>query len=296
MGQDQDGKEGLESAMTAAQEEKPIISWSQLNMFNTCGACYEHRYVFGRKIPPGIVMIVGSGVDGGVNANMKNKRDLKKLLPKEQVVDIAVSAFKRKWEEEGVVLDAEEKALGLKRAKGDAEDRTAILTGLHCDTFAKEINPTHVQRKMKVILDGYPRDLLGFIDIQEGLESVRDTKAKAKSMNQADADADDQLTVYAMMTKVVDGAIPKKCCLDVLVSTKVPKRVPLETTRTEEDFKPVIHRVENMIIALEKGVFTPCPESFWKCTPKYCGYHAICKYTKRPKTVSVLQQHDDKPE
>ncbi len=290
-------KPNINDSMSAGQE-KPVLSWSQLNMFNTCGERYRRRYIKGDIIPPGIAMIVGSGVDGGVNANMKKKRDDKVLLPREQVVDIAVEEFKKKWEKEGVVLDPEEKALGLKAAKGQAIDRTSTLTGLHCDTFAKEINPTHVQRKMKVILNGFPYDLIGYIDIQEGLIRVRDTKAKAKSMSQADADSDDQMTIYAMMTKVVDGKIPDELCLDCLVSTKVPKRVPLVTHRTDEDFKPVVRRIENMIVALGQGVFTPCPESFWGCSAKYCGYWHTCRYVKKPVSVTVPAaiNTDDKPE
>ena len=291
-------KPNINDSMKPAETEKPMLSWSQLNMFNTCGERYRRRYILGEIIPPGIAMIVGSGVDGGVNANMKKKRDEKVLLPKEQVVDIAVEEFKKKWEKEGVVLDPDEKALGLKAAKGQAIDRTSVLTALHCDTFAKEINPTHVQRRMKVILNGFPYDLLGYIDIQEGTIRVRDTKAKAKSMSQADADSDDQMTMYALMGKVVDGKIPDECCLDVLVSTKVPKRVPLVTKRTDEQFKPFIRRIENMIVSLQKGVFTPCPESFWGCSPKYCGYWPTCQFVKKPVSVSVPAeiQTDDKPE
>ena len=272
------------------EEEKPHFSISQLNTFNVCGERYRRRYICGDKIPPGIVLIVGSGVDGGVNANMREKIATKKLLPKEQVVDIAVAEFKKKWDTEGVDLMPEEKALGIKVAKGQGIDKTSRLAALHCDTFATEINPTHVQRKMKVILDGYPRDLLGYIDIQEGLLRVRDTKTKAKSMTQDDADKDDQMTMYAMMTKVIDKVIPD-LCFDVLVDTKVPKRQALVTKRTEEDFKPILRRLENMILALDAGIFVPCPESFWGCNPKYCGYHSSCNFVKRPVHVAV--KYDD---
>lgn len=270
-------------------EEKPVVSISQLNMLNKCGEQYRRRYVLGEKIPPAFVMVVGSAVDGGVNANMRNKKEVDLLLPEEQIVDITVDTFKKKIAEEGVKLDDDEVHLGLKKAQGMYQDRSTSLAKLHYSKFAPIIKPTHIQRKMRVILKDYPRDLTGYIDIQEGRESVRDTKTKGKSMNQSDADSDDQLTMYAMFVKAVDGFIPKKLCFDVLVATKTKfKDQAIVTKRTEDDFRPVLARIENFIITLEKGSFVPCPESFWGCSKKYCGYWPTCRYVKRPRSVSVL--------
>ncbi len=205
------------------------------------------------------------------------------LLPQGALADVAADMFTAEWGRGEIALSEEEAALGIKVAKGQALDKTVRLSQLHGRAKAPEIEPTHLQRKIEVELPGYPYDLLGFIDIQEGRKSVRDTKTSGKTPPADVAHKDDQLTMYAMMVSVADGSVPERLCLDYLIDIKTPKAESFETSRTAEDFKPLLCRVEIAAMALEKGVFVPARESDWWCNKKWCGYWNTCKYVKKER-------------
>ena len=267
--------------------EKPHLSISQLNMLSFCGEQYRRRYVLGEKRPPGVSLLVGSSVDGSVNANLGNKIINNELLPVEQVLDIARDTLNHEWERGEVALDEKEKALGTKQTRENAVDKAVRLSELHATKLAPFINPTHVQRKWEIELDGYPVDLMGFIDVQEGSKAIRDTKTSGKSPAKNAADTSDQLTIYAMAAYVLDGKIPDKLTLDYLVDLKTPKESIIETTRTVEDFKPLLARIENACTVLEKGAFVPARQDNSLCSPKWCGYFADCRYTR--KTIFAVE-------
>lgn len=263
--------------------EKPHLSISQLNMLSKCGEQYRRRYILNHKIPPGIALLVGSAVDRTVTRNLGRKMETRFLLSEAEVADLAAHEYNEQWNQGEVALTEDEALLGLKAARGMGLDKSVRLARLHAAQLAPAINPTHLQRKVEVELKGYPYDLLGYIDIQEGARAIRDTKTTAKTPPADVADKDDQLTIYAMMAKVIDGIIPEKLCLDYLIDTATAKAKSFETQRDTEDFKPILHRVETASIALEKGVFVPARESDWWCNARWCGYHSTCAYVKRAR-------------
>lgn len=266
---------------------KPYFSISQLNMMSRCGEQYRRRYIEHEIIPPGIASIVGSATDKAVSADLQNKIDAGELLPDEQVAEIARDNVAREVEHGQVLLTPEEALEGLKAVKGKAIDKAVRLSRLHHKDLAPRLAPTHVQRGWRVELKGYPRDLIGYIDIQEGLKTVRDTKTTGKAPPQDAAETSDQLTMYAMACLVLDGAIPERLALDHLVDTKVPKLVTLETRRTADDFTSILARVETALFALERGVFVPAQQTDWCCNPRWCGFAPSCRYYRKVKSVSV---------
>ncbi len=276
VGEQSDGSIKMEKA------EKPHLSISQLNMLSKCGEQYRQRYVLGRKIPPGVALIVGGAVDRTVSTNLTGKMKGLGLMTLDAVADAARDALNCAWEG-GVVLTADEAALGVKAAKGQAVDKSVRLAKLHAREMAPAIEPTHIQRKIEVELPGYPYDLLGYIDIQEGSKSIRDTKTTGKTPAADIADKDDQLTTYAMMAKVTDGVIPEQLCLDYLIDTKIPQAKTFSTQREEDDFKPLLNRVEAASKAIQAGVFIPAKETDWVCNPRWCGYWNQCPYVKKSR-------------
>lgn len=260
-------------------QEKPHLSITQINMLNACGQQYYFRYLLGKKIPPGISLVVGKTVDDSVNKNLQSKIDTGELMPVEQVLDIAHDQFEANWHKDGILFTPEE-AENPKKAKGEATDKTIRLATLHAKEMAPAIQPKEVQRRMLVHLEGYPVDLLGFIDIQEE-DATRDTKTASKSPAANMADVSDQLTFYAMANYAVDNRIPSQLVLDCLIDNKVPKAVSLVTTRTEDDFEPMLRRIENAVMAIEKGVFLPCRQDDWHCSRRFCGYFNICPYSRK---------------
>jgi hypothetical protein len=269
--------------MSEQSLRKPRLSITQLNMISKCGEQYRRRYIVGEKRPPAVAMLVGRAVDNTVTQDLTSKKDGNGLLPLDQVMEVARDSLNAEWGRGEVALSDDEVRQGIKAVRGEAVDKSVRLSRLHRIEVAPRIEPTHLQREVVVELPNYSHDLLGYIDIQEGAERVRDTKTSAKTPSADVAHKDDQLTLYALMVKVIDGEIPRELCLDYLVDTKTPKAESFPTERTLEDFEPMLRRVENAISVLEKGAFVPARESDWWCSPRWCGYWNSCPYVKKAR-------------
>jgi len=74
-------------------------------------------------------------------------------------------------------------------------------------------------------------------------------------------------------TNIHEGTIwdaDNKTCIDVI-----------DTERTTEDEKKLIAKIDTYIRMIDSGIFIPCRQGKgnWACTPKFCGYYSMCKYT-----------------
>jgi hypothetical protein len=119
---------------------------------------------------------------------------------------------------------------------------------------------------------------------------VRDTKTSGKSPNATAAHDSEQLTGYAVASKVLDGRLPDKMMLDFLVETpKTHKLYPVirDTYRTMDDVAVFLNRFANAVHAIKSGIFVPTKPDDWRCSQKWCGYFNICPYAKRPKLVQI---------
>lgn len=259
---------------------------SQLDTLSRCGEQYRRRYLEREIIPPGIAALVGKATDQAVSTNLQHKVDTAELLPVEAVGDVARDGIANEWASGGVKLEPDEVARGEQAVKGEATDKAVRLAVLHATDKAPSLSPTHVQRRWTLELKNYPLDLVGVLDVQEAGRSVRDTKTAGKTPSQNIAHQSDQLTAYALAVKVIDGEPPDLVALDYLIDNKTPVVKTFESTRDNDDFRALLHRVEVSIAALEKGVFVPARQTDWWCSPKFCGYHSTCKYVRQPKTAA----------
>lgn len=272
------------SALQTAK--RPQLHTTALNM--ACGEAFRRRYIEGEIIPPGIAIVVGIATDRAVSKNLEHKRDTRELLPVEAVADSARDSLNNVWDSSAVKLEPEELEIGLKAAKGQAVDKAVRLSVLHATDKAPEIEPTHIQRKWSLELPGYPMDLVGTIDIQEGSHSIRDTKTTAKSPPAEAAEKSLQLTAYSLAVRVIDGAAPERVALDYLIDTKTPQAKTLEATRGAADYKALLARVETLTLAIERGVFLPVSPDHWQCSIKWCGYAPSCRFfVNRPKQFAM---------
>jgi len=277
--------------------DKPHLSITQLKMISFCGEQYRRRYICGEKIPPGISLLVGRSVDNAITKNLSHKIDTGDLLPLEEIQDITRDDINTQFNTNEITFTEEEISEGIKTVKGKAIDKAISLSATHAKKLAPQINPTHVQRKIELELEGFPFDILGYIDIQEGVESVRDTKTSSRSPAKTAADMSDQLTIYAMAVWRIDGKIPQKLTLDYLVNSGKSSIVPdhligkirasttkiviLETSREIKDFQPLLQRIEKAAEVIEKGVFMPAPQDSYLCNPRFCGYAMTCPYYRK---------------
>jgi len=265
---------------------KPQLHASDLRTLSMCPMRYFYRRVEGIIAPPGVALVVGSTVHRSVEHDMRTKLEEKKLADAEVLTDLAVEALKEKFKE-GVALDEDEKKVGEKATRAEAEKKVVRLSLLHHDEAAPGIEPLYVERKWVIKMKGYPMDLAGQIDVQELDLSVDDAKTAGRTPPKTAADTSQQLTMYALATKVTDGKLPPKVRLHNLVDLKKPKLVTYESTRDEEDVTILLRRVQAAVQLIEKGVWFPCDPGDWCCSPRWCGYWDRCPYSKKPVSVAT---------
>lgn len=267
---------------------------SALNTLSMCGVKFERSVLMGEKIPPSARMVVGTAVDRAVRGDLQMKIDKGMLLTEPEVQDTARDALNAEWNC-GVRID-EDDSEELVNSRGGAVDCAVDMAVHYHRAAAPAVKPTHVARKWVLDIEGLDIQLAGEIDVQEGVNSIRDTKTSAKSPVKDLADKSLQLTTYALAVKTLDGELPQRVFLDYVVRT--PKRrdlklVTLESSRTYWDITHLAERVKLTAQLVEKGVFAPAPVDSWWCSKKYCGYFDTCKFAARPHSVSIPAPQSD---
>jgi hypothetical protein len=252
-----------------------------------CLEQFRRRYVEKEIIPPAVAMIIGTGTHKGVEVNLVHKIETGTLLPVDAVRDAARDGVNQAWEQ-GVRFEPEEIEKGIKAVKGEAVDKAVRLASLHHHDLAPVLQPTHVERSWSLELQGYPIDLVGRIDIQEGKASIRDTKTSGKTPAPDCAERSLQLKAYHLAVKVLDGTGPEIAALDYLIDNRVPKATTYFTSVSDEDYRALLARVEIICRAMEVGLFPPVEPTHWCCSLKWCGYASSCKYfVNKPSSISV---------
>jgi len=266
---------------------KKQLHQSALSMLERCGMQFYYRYCENLVIPPAVAMVTGTGTHRSIEADLIKKIETGKLEDLDRLADVAAQAVKAEFEK-GVVIDDEDKGRPILAVRDDSIRAAQRLGALHHGSLAPTLQPIPggVERKWVLELDGYPMDLAGTIDLQEK-DAVRDAKTSKKTKNQKEADDSEQLTMYALAVKVIDGKAPDHLYLDNLVDLKEPKLAVFPTTRNDEDMQVLLRRVERATEVIEAGKFMPCNSTEWMCSPKWCGYFARCPFSKKPVSVPV---------
>jgi RecB family exonuclease len=266
---------------------RPQLHFSGLDKLWECGEKFRRIYLEMDSLPKGTYIAVGSGVDTAVNRNLEQYILDQTLLSVEEVEDIARSAADFELKNNDIVYDVDEKELGIEKANAEAIEKAARLAVLHAKEIAPHLHPTAVQRKWSIEIPGIPFDLVGTIDVQEGSHSIRDTKTSGKSPAEGIADRSEQLSIYALAVRTLDGRVPDQVALDYLIDNKKPVAKTYTSTRDDDDFQVALARVENAADVIQKGSFTPARPTDWQCSLKWCGFFRSCKYAKRPKSVAI---------
>lgn len=247
--------------------EKPHISQTQLTSYECCGEAYRRRYCEGEKIPPGIVMVKGTGVHGGSKANFKQKIESKIDLPRADIIDISVSEFDNSVKK-GILLTQEEESIGYQNIVGKARDSVMTFGGLYADYVAPEYQPQFVEQKHKIEIPTASHDLLCYMDIADIRDIVTDLKTASKKKNQKEVDDSEQLSFYALVFKAITGHLPSAVRLETLILTpkiQKPDHQMLEATRTIDDLQVILNRINAMLKGIKAGIFIPALATSWQC-------------------------------
>lgn len=252
-----------------------------LDLLLKCGEAWRRRYVEGHKIPPGVALVTGKAIHKSAERNLRSKMESGELLAVDAAEDIARDALNAEWDgPDGVLITEPDNP---KQTRGACVDKAVRLSRLHATAVAPALQPTHVEREWALTLPGYPMDLAGTLDVQEGAV-VRDLKTRKVSLpsNGSEVDASQQLTAYALAVYAIDRAtLPITVKIDALVDLKVPKSQTQTSMRNVQDFRELHKRLEVAATAIDKQVFLPARPTDWWCSRAWCGYFDTCPYAAR---------------
>lgn len=247
-------------------------------MFTKCPEQYRRRYLLGGRFPPGAKAVTGTGVHLAAEIDLSHKIVKGVLAPEEQITEAARDSVVHSFEsDQGVYLTEEDEEQGFARVRANAIDSAVRFAALHHKELAPLANPRQLERKWVLNVDGFPFDLAGTIDCDDG-DVIWDWKTSGKTPPASEAHDSGQVTVYSLAKYTLDKRMPT-ARLGYVINTKVPKTVVLETRRTTAEFKPLIVAMERIADAIDKQVFTfaawMTPRPWW-CHPNWCGYYRTC--------------------
>ena len=269
--------------------KKPALHQSVLAGLSKCSMQVYFRYVEGRKVPPGIALLVGTATHAAADMALVNKAKKEDPLPVEALQEKARDTLLAQVKGEGVVLDAEDG----ESVEGGVDEAVGLVRCYHREVLPVRTpaSPAHVERRLRAVLEGFPFDLEGTIDLQEADGSLRDLKTSAREPAEDAAIGNVQLDAYALLSSVADGKMPTRLGLDTVVKAQkkrgprfVPRHAPPPAS-----FEHVVLRLEAAAKVFETGSFYPVDPkgpSGWACSAKWCGYwQDVCPFGRRSRTT-----------
>jgi CRISPR/Cas system-associated exonuclease Cas4 (RecB family) len=259
---------------------KPQIHASGLAQFARCPVQWRFYQTLGPR-PPGIALVVGKGVHKGVETLMAHKLRTGELPELEAAHVVAAASVQEQFERGVAVETEEERSAPIGKLRGAAQDKTRRLVTCYHDQLAPAIRPSHVEFPYVLHLNGYPCDLSGRLDLVETGTTIRDVKTRGRAPAKTEADTSLQYTAYALGFQHTIGAgrLPEAIIQDCLIDAAKPRAEPLRSERTDRHIAGLMRRLEAVMQAIEKEIYTPCdPEKSWWCSPRFCGYFDVCPY------------------
>jgi putative RecB family exonuclease len=243
------------------------LSYSQINTYLTCPLRYKFKYV--DQIPPAFTassLAFGSAIHEAAAAFYQTRLEGDELWPG-QLLDVYRNAWHR--------------AEKIRFFNGDNEESLVEKAEQLLTVFHSSVDPSvtilGVEEFFELPLDGIP-PFHGYIDLIEqspdGTITVGDLKTASKKPSAPNVQANLQLTAYALGAETL-GFEPDNLSLrlDVLLKSKTPEMVRLETCRREEERHRFIRLVYGVWNGIEREVFFPRQD--WTCWQ--CAWSAQCK-------------------
>jgi hypothetical protein len=273
-----------------------ILRWSNsaLDLLQQCGEKFRRRHIEGERGPTSLSRARGVAVHKVGSTSHLRMMDTKtegggplqvvmSIPSPEEAADIAADEFDRSLDGQEVYYNQDEKEEGEGKARGREKDNSVAM-GQHYTEVVVSVNPIAVERKIEV----RPKDsdvtivgILDLVDFNADLgEVVVDLKTSTRKPPKGTADSSQQLTIYTLLRFAETGVRPSAARLNTMVRTKGGKTSHdiQTTTRTEEDIRAFVDRLNAGIDAVKKGSFLPAPTGSWMCSPKYCEFWNTCRY------------------
>jgi putative RecB family exonuclease len=245
------------------------LSYSQITCYLACPLKYRFSYV--EHIPPEFTpasLAFGSAVHEAVAAYHGSRIGGDPLKP-----DHMLDVFRQSWRS---------READVKFFNGDSAASLESKANQLLCVFHESVDPTctilGVEERFEMPMSNGTPPLVGFIDLieqsQDGTTIIVDLKTASKRPTDFQVHNNMQLTCYSLGAAAL-GFDPDniRFRLDVLLKTKNPELIRLETIRTDRNrqrFGRLVHEVWN---GIQSGI--AFPKEDWHCAQ--CAYAQTCK-------------------
>lgn len=151
------------------------------------------------------------------------------------------------------------------------DDGCRVLKTYYSDVAGK-IQPVKAEQGFLISVDGIDKPLMGYIDLIDEDGYIIDHKVSKRSMSEAAAHTDPQLTAYSLAHRKLTGQKEKGLRFDVMVRTKTPKIQQIVTHRGEDNYRRLGKLLKHADMAIRSGIFYPNED--YLCST--CGYKSWC--------------------
>lgn len=256
--------------MKDRNQDKPHLSYSQLNTYLSCPLKYKFHYI-DRIEPPFVAaaLAFGSSIHEAVGAFHQSCLEGDPLNAS-QLADV----YRQAW-----MSHADERSIRF--SNGDDAESLTSKAKLMLEVFHGAFDPTvqivGIEEPFEVDLGKRIPPLVGWIDCIEsspdGIVSIVDLKTAARRYSDQTVQSNLQLTCYSLGAQALGFNGETRFRLDVLLKTRNPELVRYETARTDEDRRRFLKLVKSVWRAVKHGDFYP--QQGWMCSQ--CGYAGPCR-------------------
>jgi putative RecB family exonuclease len=252
------------------EQDKPHLSYSQINTYLTCPLKFKFHYI-DRIEPPFVssALAFGSCIHEAVGAFNQSCLEGDPLSAG-QIHDV----YRQVWESHA-------KERPIRFFNGESEQSLSAKAQRMLEVFREAFDPAvqiiGIEEPFEVDLGKRIPPLVGWIDTVElapnGTVSVIDLKTASKRYSDQTVHANMQLTCYSLGAQVLGFNGDIRFRLDVLLKTQNPELIRYETTRTDADRERFLKLVKNVWQGMKKEIFFPKED--WQCAQ--CPFADHCK-------------------
>jgi putative RecB family exonuclease len=251
--------------------QKPHISYSQLETYNSCSLLYKFSRI--DRLPPEFIpdnLVFGSTIHK-LLAQFYEAKMVGDLMLLSDIHEL----FKKLWTEAAKDRDDIQYSKG-KSFESYLAEGIGLLSAWHNKLPDDDFKVVAIEEAFSFTLPGVSVPIIGAIDLLEEDESgtliITDFKTSSRSLSISEIDSNQQVTIYQLSSKANgfgDREIILK--LDCLIKTKTPKFEQYYTTRSVVDERRIIRKIEKTWEAISSGIFVP-DDLNWR--------HNNCQYRK----------------
>lgn len=252
-------------------DEKPCLSFSQINMFLRCPEQYHWRYQRGVIQPPAAAMVQGRQLHKANQTHYQGILEGKSGFTISQVKEVFAALWQEAVGQEEIDFEGQAPYFYL--------DQGVKLAEVYHRDCAPFVRPLHVERKFQISLgEEFPFDFQGYIDLEDEFEGgviIADTKFASRKPSEGECQRSLQLTSYSLGRRVVTQQVESGVRLDTIVKTKNPYYHPVISQRSKSNIQHFLQLLRVISQQILDGVHFPAPNNFL-CSAKKCGYWNDC--------------------